>query len=54
MSASNPNLSDRVAGTAILFLLPTEHYSRKHRVRSDELWLHQAGDPLELTIEDFE
>jgi uncharacterized protein len=42
---------DRVAGTAILFLLPTGHYSRKHRVRSDELWLHQAGDPLELKIE---
>lgn len=42
--------SDRSAGTAILFLLPTGHYSRWHRVRSAELWFHQAGDPLELSI----
>ncbi|AFY92275.1 cupin domain-containing protein [Chamaesiphon minutus] len=41
---------DRAAGTAILFLLPTSHCSRWHRVRSAELWFHQAGDPLELTI----
>lgn len=41
---------DRAAGTAILFLLPTSHYSRWHRVRSAELWFHQSGDPLELTI----
>jgi uncharacterized protein len=40
---------DRVAGTAILFLLPTGHSSRWHRVKSAELWFHQAGDPLELT-----
>ncbi len=42
--------SDRSAGTAILFLLPTGHCSRWHRVRSAELWFHQAGDPLELAI----
>lgn len=41
---------DRVAGTAILFLLPTGHSSRWHRVKSAELWFHQAGDPLALTI----
>ena len=41
---------DRSAGTSILFLLPTEHYSRWHRVRSAELWFHQAGDPLELVM----
>jgi uncharacterized protein len=41
---------DRSAGTAILFLLPTGHFSRWHRVRSAELWFHQAGDPLELVI----
>jgi uncharacterized protein len=40
----------RSAGTAILFLLPTGHCSRWHRVRSAELWFHQAGDPLELGI----
>ena len=42
--------SDRSAGTAILFLLPTGHSSRWHRVKSAELWFHQAGDPLELSI----
>lgn len=41
---------DRQAGTSIVFLLPTGHYSRWHKVRSDELWLHQAGDPLELEV----
>ncbi|WP_373539281.1 cupin domain-containing protein [Chamaesiphon sp.] len=41
---------DRAAGTAILFLLPTGYRSRWHRVRSAELWFHQAGDPLELVI----
>jgi uncharacterized protein len=41
---------DRSAGTSILFLLPTNHSSRWHRVRSAELWFHQSGDPLELTI----
>jgi uncharacterized protein len=43
-------IGDRAAGTAILFLLPTGHSSRWHRVKSAELWFHQAGDPLELTI----
>jgi predicted cupin superfamily sugar epimerase len=41
---------DRSAGTSILFLLPTGHFSRWHRVRSAELWFHQAGDPLELVV----
>jgi uncharacterized protein len=41
---------DRSAGTSILFLLPTGHSSRWHRVKSAELWFHQAGDPLELGI----
>lgn len=41
---------ERSAGTAILFLLPTGHFSRWHRVLSAELWFHQAGDPLELVV----
>jgi uncharacterized protein len=41
---------DRAAGTAILFLLPTGHSSHWHRVKSAELWFHQAGDPLELSV----
>jgi predicted cupin superfamily sugar epimerase len=41
----------RNAGTSILFLLPSGTRSRWHRVKkSDELWLWQSGDPLELTI----
>ncbi|MEM6671953.1 MAG: cupin domain-containing protein [Planctomycetota bacterium] len=40
----------RSAVTSILFLLPTGHRSRLHRVRSDELWLHQRGDDVRLTI----
>jgi uncharacterized protein len=46
----NGYTGDRSAGTAILFLLPTGHFSRWHRVRSAELWFHQAGDPLELVV----
>jgi uncharacterized protein len=46
---------NRSAGTSILFLLPTGHSSRWHRVKSAELWFHQAGDPLELGVtEDLE
>lgn len=41
---------NRSAGTAILFLLPTGHSSIWHRVKSPELWFHQAGDPLALSI----
>lgn len=40
----------RNAGTAILFLLPAGEQSRRHRVRSDELWFWQGGDSLELTV----
>ncbi len=40
----------RAASTCILFLLPTGVRSRWHRVRSEEIWLHQQGDPLELRI----
>ena len=41
---------DRVAVTSILFLLPTGVRSTWHRVRSEELWLFQEGDPLRLRI----
>ena len=40
----------RSAMTSILFLLPTGAESALHRVRSEELWLHQQGDDLELGI----
>lgn len=40
----------RDAVTSILFLLPTGHKSRRHRVKSDEVWMHHQGDDLLLTI----
>lgn len=40
----------RASGTAILFLLKAGEGSHWHRVDADELWLWQAGDPLELRI----
>lgn len=40
----------RAKGTAILFLLKSGESSHWHRVDADELWLWQAGDPLELGI----
>jgi predicted cupin superfamily sugar epimerase len=38
----------RSALTAIYFLLPGDAVSRWHRVRSDEVWHHYEGAPLEL------
>ncbi|MGM0578416.1 MAG: cupin domain-containing protein [Myxococcota bacterium] len=40
----------RSAGTSILYLLPAGRISALHRVRSDELWLFQMGDPLRLRL----
>ena len=42
----------RARGTAILFLLKSDENSHWHRVDADELWLWQAGDPLELLTAD--
>lgn len=41
---------DRAVCTCILFLLPAGARSRPHRVRSEELWLHHAGDDLCLGL----
>jgi predicted cupin superfamily sugar epimerase len=38
--------------TSIYFLLAGGAVSRWHRVRSDELWHHCEGDPLDLSIAD--
>jgi uncharacterized protein len=40
--------SVRTASTAIYFLLKTGELSALHRVRSDEVWHHYAGDALDL------
>ena len=42
--------SPRAALTSIYFLLPAGAISRWHRVRSDELWHHLDGAPLELLL----
>ena len=40
----------RSALTSIYFLLPAGAISRWHRVRSDEVWHHYEGAPLELMM----
>jgi predicted cupin superfamily sugar epimerase len=40
----------RAALTSIYYLLPAGAKSRWHRVRSDELWHHYEGAPLELLV----
>ncbi len=43
-----PHGSPRAAHTAIYFLLPAGSFSALHRVRSDEVWHHYDGGPIEL------
>jgi predicted cupin superfamily sugar epimerase len=43
-----PGRGVRSASTAIYFLLAGADFSAFHRVRSDEVWHHYAGDALEL------
>ncbi len=40
----------RASATTILFLLLPGEESAWHRVRSDELWMHQRGGRLELAL----
>jgi uncharacterized protein len=40
----------RAEGTAILFLLRSGDASHWHKVDAAELWLWQAGDPVELRL----
>jgi predicted cupin superfamily sugar epimerase len=43
-----PGRGSRAASTAIYFLLGSGDFSAFHRVRSDEVWHHYLGVPLEL------
>jgi hypothetical protein len=47
-----PGPDGRASGTAILFLLRAGEASHWHTVDAAELWLWQAGDPLELRLAD--
>lgn len=40
-----PNLNRQLM-TSIYFLLPSEHVSHFHRIKSDELWFFHEGSPL--------
>src|SRR5690349_16793956 len=42
----------RATCTAIWFLLPADTFSALHRVRSDEVWNHHDGDPVDLHLLD--
>lgn len=37
----------RATGSAIYFLVTPADFSALHRLRTDEIWLHHAGDALE-------
>jgi uncharacterized protein len=43
---------ERVALTAIYFLLGEGDFSAFHSVLSEEIWIHLAGSPLELVLLD--
>ncbi|MFN3864927.1 MAG: cupin domain-containing protein [Erythrobacter sp.] len=45
-----PGPDGRASGTAIIFLLRAGEASHWHRVDAAELWLWQAGDPIELRL----
>ncbi|MFM7404240.1 MAG: cupin domain-containing protein [Erythrobacter sp.] len=45
-----PGPDGRARGTAIIFMLRAGEASHWHRVNAAELWLWQAGDPLELRL----
>lgn len=45
---------ERDLATAIAFMLRRGERSRWHRVASDELWIHQGGDPVRLRRIDAE
>jgi len=45
-----PERGARAASTAIYFLLRRGDFSAFHRVRSDEVWHHYFGAPLELHL----
>ena len=46
--------SDRAALTSIYFLLAAGQVSRWHAIRSDEVWHHIEGAPLDLWLTDRE
>lgn len=50
--APNDDRGERPALTSIYFLLGKGEHSSWHVLRSDEVWHHYEGDPLELLVVD--
>lgn len=46
----NSNGAHRFAYTTIYFLLTSESPSHLHRIQADEVWLHHAGDPIDVHV----
>lgn len=46
----NGELGERVASTAIYYLLKNNQISALHRLRSDEIWHYYGGDPITLVM----
>jgi predicted cupin superfamily sugar epimerase len=44
--------AERASSTAIYYLLPAHAFAAFHRVRSDEVWHHYAGAPVEVWLLD--
>ena len=42
-----PNIGRQLM-TSIYFLLPSEHLSHFHRIKSDELWFFHEGSPISV------
>ena len=42
--------SPRRAGSAIYSLVTREDFSAMHRLKTDEIWHHYSGDPIELLL----
>ena len=40
--------ADRSAATLIYYLLSDDDFSTLHRIKSDEIWVHVAGDNLDV------
>lgn len=45
-----PEVDGRATGTAILFLLKAGERSHWHRVDADEIWIFNAGAPVNLAV----
>lgn len=46
----NSNGAHRFAYTTIYFLLTSDSPSHLHRIQADEVWLHHAGDPIDVHV----